>query len=261
VTPEVTQTPVTNCTGANPHPTGQKLALRFGVPYTEIMGWFCQGFGFGEIDLAYDLSRQSGVPVTTIFDLRKSGLGWGNIKKLVWTLPTGTPTGTLTGTPEGTQTGTPSVTPTGTLTPQPSGTPEPTPQPSPTPGVRAKCAGGKPHPTGLNLSQRFGVPYEEILGWFCKGFGFGEIDLAYDLSRQTGTPVTEVFNLRSSGMGWGEVRKQLLGDNPDGIFEDDGDLDEENGNGNGKGPGNPGGGNGAGNGNGNQDKGKGKKDK
>ena len=103
------------------------------------------------------------------------------------------------------------------------------------------------------------MPYEEIMGWFCKGFGFGEIDLAYDLSRQTGTPVTEVFNLRSSGMGWGEVRKQLLGDNPDGIFEDDGDLDEENGNGNGNGPGNPG--NGGGNRGGNQDKGKGKKDK
>jgi hypothetical protein len=77
-TPGVTQTPVTNCTGANPHPTGQKLAQRFGVSYDEIMGWFCQHFGFGEIDLAYDLSRQSDPwqPSSTC----KSGLGWAKSK-------------------------------------------------------------------------------------------------------------------------------------------------------------------------------------
>jgi hypothetical protein len=82
-TPEITPTPteLTNCTGANPHPTGTKLALRYGVTYEEIMGWFCQGFGFGEIDLAYSLSLQSGVPVEQIFDMRKSGMGWGNIRK------------------------------------------------------------------------------------------------------------------------------------------------------------------------------------
>jgi hypothetical protein len=53
----------------------------------EIVGWFCQGFGFGEIDLAYSLARNANVPVSTVFDLRKSGLGWGEIKKQLGGLP------------------------------------------------------------------------------------------------------------------------------------------------------------------------------
>ena len=58
-----------------------RLAQEFGVSYEEIMGWFCQGFGFGEIDLAYSLSLEYGVPVTDIFAMREAGEGWGNIKK------------------------------------------------------------------------------------------------------------------------------------------------------------------------------------
>ena len=84
-TPTITPTPattqVTDCTGANPQPKGQKLAELYGVPYEEIMGWFCQGFGFGEIDLAYSLSVQTGTPVAQIFAMKQSGLGWGEIKK------------------------------------------------------------------------------------------------------------------------------------------------------------------------------------
>ena len=47
------------------------------------MKHFCSGYGFGEIDHAYSLSLESGVPVEEIFALRESGLGWGQIKKLV----------------------------------------------------------------------------------------------------------------------------------------------------------------------------------
>ena len=43
--------------------------------------------------------------------------------------------------------------------------------------------------------------------WFCKGFGFGEIDLAYSLSLENGKPVSEIFTMRVSGMGWGQVRE------------------------------------------------------
>jgi len=88
LTPDLTQTPTPEaaetgqCTGADPHPTGKKLAQRYGVTYEEIMRWFCTGrYGFGEIDLAYSLSRQSGKPVGEIFAMRASGMGWGDIKK------------------------------------------------------------------------------------------------------------------------------------------------------------------------------------
>ena len=49
------------------------------------MGWFCQGFGFGEIDLAYSLSAEPGVDVDVadIFAMRADGQGWGEIKQLL----------------------------------------------------------------------------------------------------------------------------------------------------------------------------------
>ncbi len=77
----------TDCVGANPQPKATKLADEYNRPYDEIMGWFCQGFGFGEIDLAYNLAmqkqgqNQNAIDVTQIFEMRKSGLGWGEIKQ------------------------------------------------------------------------------------------------------------------------------------------------------------------------------------
>jgi hypothetical protein len=64
-------------------------------------------------------------------------------------------------------------------------------------------------PEALRLAQRYNVTYDEIMSWFCKGFGFGEIDLAYGLSLSTGMPVSEIFAMRSSGLGWGQIKKQL----------------------------------------------------
>jgi hypothetical protein len=113
---------------------------------------------------------------------------------------TPTPVITTTVTPTTTVT----VTPTVTLTPTPTGTI------TTTVGTEAiNCTGAQPHPTGMTLSVRYGVPYEEIMGWFCQGFGFGEIDLAYSLSLQSGKPVAEIFAMKQSGMGWGVIKKQL----------------------------------------------------
>lgn len=69
-----------DCTGAEPHPEAATLADRYAVPVGAIMGWFCQGFGFGEIDQAYSL-RSSDMPVEAIFALRQSGQSWGEINQ------------------------------------------------------------------------------------------------------------------------------------------------------------------------------------
>lgn len=70
------------CTGADPHPTGARLAQRYNVDYAVIMHWFCDyRFGFGEIDTAYSLSLQTGLPVEEIFQMRLDGMGWGQIKQ------------------------------------------------------------------------------------------------------------------------------------------------------------------------------------
>jgi hypothetical protein len=47
------------------------------------------------------------------------------------------------------------------------------------------------------------------MGWFCKDFGFGEIDLAYSLSAQTGIPVADIFAKKEDGDGWGKIKHDL----------------------------------------------------
>lgn len=63
----------------------------------------------------------------------------------------------------------------------------------------------KNHPSGEKLAKEYGVSYSEIMGWFCKGYGFGEVDLAYRINKQVGVSVSEIFALRAGGMGWGEI--------------------------------------------------------
>ena len=80
-TPEVTEEPSPSTCNQPGQPVGQRLADDFGVSYDEIMGWFCQGFGFGEIARAYLMADSSGGPASTYFEQRQAGLGWGEIVK------------------------------------------------------------------------------------------------------------------------------------------------------------------------------------
>jgi len=70
-----------NCNGtATKHdPAGEKLAQHLGVSYSEVMSWYCQGYDFSEITLAYRISRVKGVTVEEVFARRASGLGWEKI--------------------------------------------------------------------------------------------------------------------------------------------------------------------------------------
>jgi hypothetical protein len=67
------------CSGTNTtnHPVGDKLAADFEVTYQEIMDRFClEGYGFGEIKLAYRIAEQQ-VSASEVFDMRATGVGWG----------------------------------------------------------------------------------------------------------------------------------------------------------------------------------------
>ncbi len=129
------------------------------------------------------------------------------------TIPTqtSTPTSTSTPTPPPTSIPTQADTPAPTLTPTAAPTPSVTPEEGGETAPQTSCTGAQIHPTGDELARRFGVPYEEIMGWFCQGFGFGEIEQAYTLSLASGTPVDQIFAMRQSGMGWGEIKRQLEG--------------------------------------------------
>lgn len=194
------------CTGVDPQPKGQVLAEKYGLPYADIMDWFCQGFGFGEIDLAYGLSHDTTTPVTDIFALRQQGLGWGEIERRLQVTPTSGVTPAITETSTSDLNGTPTApegSPTETTTPDEALTATPL-------GTQtADCTGANPQPKGQSLAAQYGVSYEEIMGWFCKGFGFGEIDLAYGLSLESGKSVSDIFALRESGLGWGQIKQML----------------------------------------------------
>ncbi len=78
-TPEGRTTGICGSESEQPHAI--TLAERYGTTYDVIMGWFCKNNGFGEIDLAYQLSNEFGKTVDEIFAMRESGMGWGNIRQ------------------------------------------------------------------------------------------------------------------------------------------------------------------------------------
>lgn len=168
------------CTGeaARPHPVASAFARRYQVPYEEILTWFCDGYGFGEVVHAYSISRRADVPVDEVFAQREAGLGWGQIWHSYGLIGRGPKTPGSAGRGE-----------------------------QEASGEHCVGAGADPHPVGQGLAERFGVSYDEIMGWFCQGYGFGEIRHAYSISSQVDVPVEEVFDQREAGFGWGQIRK------------------------------------------------------
>lgn len=111
--------------------------------------------------------------------------------------PTETPTEEVTETPtdEGAETPTPEV----TETPEETETPEP-----------ATCpAALNQHPVGWRIANTYGLEYDEVMGWFCDGFGFGEIMLALQTSRITEMPAEDLLQWKVEQGGWGQVWQGL----------------------------------------------------
>lgn len=98
----------------------------------------------------------------------------------------------------------PTETPLPTDTPLPPPTSTPAPAPTQTPEEPTNQ-----HPQGIALSEKYNVPYAEIMDWHNQGYGFGDIDKAYELAQETGTAVSSILGMLSSGMGWGEIRDAL----------------------------------------------------
>jgi septal ring-binding cell division protein DamX len=73
---------------------------------------------------------------------------------------------------------------------------------------QATCGSGNTHPVASRMADEFGVSYDEIMGWHCKGFGFGEIAKAYLLAKKTGKLPGDYFAMRSAGKGWGNIFKE-----------------------------------------------------
>jgi hypothetical protein len=65
------------------------------------------------------------------------------------------------------------------------------------------------HPMGARLAERYDMDYETLQGWFCDGFGWGQVMLALQTSKLTEGDPALLLQARSEGKGWGNIWKEL----------------------------------------------------
>lgn len=76
----------------------------------------------------------------------------------------------------------------------------------------------------------YGATPENVQDYFCKGYGFGEIKLAFKLSAGTEYSAYDLLQMRSEGMGWGLIKQMLDGKDKPGKDDDsDDDMDDDDG--------------------------------
>jgi len=75
----------------------------------------------------------------------------------------------------------------------------------------AYCSGEKEknHPAAVFLHLTFNKEIEEIMGYFCDGFGFGQISLALQTEKVTGVEYGTLLANRAEGQGWGQIWQEL----------------------------------------------------
>jgi len=73
------------------------------------------------------------------------------------------------------------------------------------------CSGEKetPHPVAIVLVNVFDKDVEEIMAYFCDGFGFGQLFLALQTEVIAEVEYGTLLEERSEGKGWGEIWKDL----------------------------------------------------
>jgi hypothetical protein len=81
------------------------------------------------------------------------------------------------------------------------------------------CVGVEPHPVAQRLAETYGVPYEQIMGWFCEGrYGLGEIMHALQTGDgEDGNTPEQLLHRKTELGGWGQVWQEMgLIGRPDG---------------------------------------------
>jgi hypothetical protein len=166
------------CVGTKSHPAAQALADEHGVTYDEVMGWFCAGYGLGEIKHALETSAREGVELSPgeLLALKTEMGGWGEVWQHL---------GLIGATDEDEE----------ELSEEEAG----------------YCAGVGTHPVIQRLSVTYDVAYGDILGWFCQGrYGLGEIMHALQTSDpDEGTSPEQLLGRKTELGGWGQVWQEL----------------------------------------------------
>jgi len=80
------------------------------------------------------------------------------------------------------------------------------------------CSGKKEddHPFASAIAETYGTSVSDVMGYFCNGYGFGEIMLALQTHQANGEEITSMLALRKSGHGWGQIWQEMdMIGNPD----------------------------------------------
>jgi hypothetical protein len=134
------------------------------------MDWFCNGYGFGEIEHALQAAEQTGLTPEEILAMKDELGGWGEVWRELG----------LKGDDDGDG------------------------------EDGDSCVGIDPHPVGQKLADAYDVPYEDIMGWFCDdNFGFGEIKLALQAAEALDVLPEDLLAMKDELGGWGQVWKEL----------------------------------------------------
>jgi hypothetical protein len=77
----------------------------------------------------------------------------------------------------------------------------------------AYCSGekDKEHPFAAGIAETYDADLEEVMGYFCQGFGFGQIMLALQTGKMENVDasVADMLAARESGQGWGQIWKDM----------------------------------------------------
>ncbi len=86
---------------------------------------------------------------------------------------------------------------------------EPVEEPVDEPDDTPLACGKEDHPVITALADEFELEYDVVMGYFCDGYGVGEIARALLLAEQTDMAAEDVLAMREDGMGWGNIVKEL----------------------------------------------------
>lgn len=232
------------CAGADPHPVAVRLAERYGASSDQVMSWFCDGYGFGEIVHALGTGSETGALAGDLLAQKTALGGWGRVWQELGLIgprkdvprgpaadePGGPPDDRPIGPPADKPGGPPDDRPVGPPADRPGRPPDDRPigPPADKPGKspddeqdegeteeqegdeRDGCVGADPHPVGEDLAESYDVSYEDIMDWFCVGgYGFGDIRLALEASEEAGVPAGELLARKTELGGWGQVWQEL----------------------------------------------------
>jgi len=71
------------------------------------------------------------------------------------------------------------------------------------------CYGPETHSIGDAIADKFNLPYEQVMTWFCSGYEFEDILLALQTHQQMETSIERLLEMRAEGNTWDEIWQQI----------------------------------------------------